>query len=189
MAASPLHLTPFGQAANATGFSPQSCRRIAAFLQETHMAGDEDLTVLASDLLRALGTLPEQTHQNLRKVLSTKNSRFAVKPVDFQYVLNAWLGGAPLEYLFAELPYVRRSTRSPRIQAWLSGVSSASGWDTEFDKFVDFTTAVFGGFLPWLLRACSRLSMYTGGWATQVPWNQWAEQLENRVDPASTADE
>src|SRR6266478_3255652 len=63
MAASPLRLTQFGQAANATGFSPQSCRRIAAFLQAKRVVGDGDLTALAalaSDLLRALGTLPEQ---------------------------------------------------------------------------------------------------------------------------------
>ncbi len=75
-AASPLQLTPFGKAANATGFSPQSCRRIAAFLQEKHVV--DGLTDLADDLLRALGTLPEQTHQDLRKVLSTQRSRFPV---------------------------------------------------------------------------------------------------------------
>ena len=40
----------------------------------------DSLTGLANDLLCALGTLPEQTHQDLRKVLSTQRSRFPVKP-------------------------------------------------------------------------------------------------------------
>ena len=183
MAASPLHLTPFGQAANGTGFSPQSCRRIAAFLRQNRLVKDETLTNLASDLLHALGTLPEQTHQDLRKVLSTSSSRFSVKPTDFQRVLDSWLSDTPLEYIFAALPYVERSKRIPRIQAWLFGSSNASVWDTEFDKFVDFTRAVFVGFLPWLMQACGRLSTYTGGWAIEIPWSQWAEKLDSRADP------
>ena len=181
-AASPLQLTPFGKAANATGFSPQSCRRIAAFLQEKHVV--DELTGLADDLLRALGTLPEQTNQDLRKVLSTQRSRFPVKPNDFRQVLDLWLGGAPLEHIFAVLPYVLRSSKQPKIQAWLAGADNASGWDTEFDKFVDFTGAVLGGYLPWLMRACGWLSTYVGGWATQVEWRQWAERLESRTEPA-----
>jgi helicase len=186
MVASPLHLTPFGQAANATGFSPQSCRQIAAFLRQNRPRGEATLTNLAqlsSDLLRALGTLPEQTHQDLRKVLKSRSSRVAVKPEDFQRVLDSWLGGRPLEYIFAELPYVERSKRTPRIQPWLNGSSEASGWNAEFDKFVDFIRAVCGDFLPWLMRACGRLSMYTGGWAMQVPWSEWADELEKRNDP------
>jgi helicase len=183
MAASPLHLTPFGHAANATGFSPQSCRRIAAFLQRNRVVGDGTLTDLASDLLRELGTLSEQTHHDLRKVILAKGSLFPVKPNDFERVLDSWLGGTPLQYIFAALPYVLRSKRTPKIQVWLSGSSNAVGWNGEYDKFVDFIRAVFGGFLPWLMRACGRLSTYTGGWATQVPWSQWADDLENRVDP------
>jgi len=186
MVASPLHLTPFGQAANATGFCPQSCRQITAFLRQNRRWDEATLTnlaQLASDLLRALGTLPEQTHQDLRKVLKSSSSRFAVKPDDFQDVLESWLGGRSLEYIFAQLPYVRRSKRTPRIQAWLNGSSEASGWNAEFDKFVDFIRAVCGDFLPWLMRACGRLSVYTGGWATQVPWSEWADELEKRNDP------
>lgn len=182
MAASPLRLTPFGQSANTTGFSPQSCRRIVAFLQEQRVV--EDLAGLASDFLHTLGTLTEQTHQDLRKVLSTKSSRFSVKPNDFQRVLESWLGGEPLEVIFAALPYVQRSSRQPKIQEWLLGASQVPGWDAEFDKFVDFTRAVFEGFLPWLMRACGWLSAYTGGWSTQVDWRQWADRLESRVDPA-----
>lgn len=184
VAASPLHLTPFGQAANITGFSPQSCRRIADFLQQPRVVGDGSLADLGSALLRALGTLPEQTHQNLRKVLLRKSSPVAVKPDDFVPVLNSWLGGFPLEHIFAELPYVLRSTRRPKIHAWLDGSSDASAWNAEFDKFVDFTTAVVEGFLPWLMRACGRLSTFTGRWATEIPWKEWADKLESRVDPA-----
>ena len=95
MAASPLHLTPFGQAANVTGFSPQSCRQISAFLRQNRLVKDETLTNLASDLLHALGTLPEQTHQDLRKVLTTSSSRFSVKPTDFQHVLDSWFSEHP----------------------------------------------------------------------------------------------
>jgi len=187
--ASPLRLTPFGQAANATGFSPQSCRRLVAFLRAPRIADQSDLVVLASDLLRGFGTLTEQTNPHLRKVLSAPKSHFVVKPDDFQSVLHAWLADTPLEAIFATLPYVQRSKRAPAIHAWLDGSSNAAGWDVEFDKFVEFTRTVFGGFLPWLMRACGRLSLHTGGWGMQIPWKQWAEQLERRLEPAFSLEE
>src|SRR5919108_770604 len=126
---------------------------------------------------------PPPRHLRAALIDHAGSSRFAVKPEDFQHVFDSWLGGRPLEYIFAELPYVLRSRRTPRIQAWLNGSSEASGWNAEFDKFVDFVRAVCGDFLPWLMRACGRLSMYTGGWATQVPWSGWADELEKRNDP------
>ena len=183
MATSPLRLTSFGQAANEPGFAPKSGRQIAASLQRSSIRGEATLTNLASELLRVLGTLPEQTQQDLRKVLRSSNSHFSVKPNDFERVLDSWLGGTPLQYIFADLPYVLRSQRRPRIQAWLSGSSNAAGWNAEYDKFVDFIRAVFGDFLPWLMRACGRLSISTGGWATQIRWVQWASELERRIDP------
>jgi helicase len=181
-ATSPLQLTPFGKLANETGFSPESCRHITHFLREDYAV--EELAGLTGTLLRTLGTLPEQPHRDLKKVLTTKGSRFCVKPNDFEQVFASWIAGKPQEYIFASLPYVQRSSRKPKIAEWLDGSISAANWDAEFDKFVDFIATVCQVFLPWLMRACRRLHEHAGGWSTQVDWSLWANMVENGVDSA-----
>lgn len=178
-AASPLRLTALGNAANATGFSPDSCRRIAEFLGQ-----DGEYSVLpdlASDLLTALGTLPEQPNIGLRKVLTTRGSKFPVKPADFANVISAWLSGEARENIFGDLPYTQRSSIRPRVEEWLAG-AQAPKWDEVFDKFVEFNKAVLEEYLPWLMWACNGLSKFVGGWSVDVTWNQWIQMMEVGVD-------
>jgi helicase len=175
-AASPLRLTPLGEAANTTGFSPNSCRRIVKFLRNRDNSGD--LVAVSAKLLRNLGTLPEQTNGGLKKVLTAKSSRFCVKPEDFDSLIELWLQGTSREGMFASLPYVQRSSIKPAIEDWLRGSKGNSGWDPVYDNFTDFISSVVEGFLPWLMRSCRRLSSYVGGWAEMAEWLQWAEIME-----------
>jgi len=174
--ASPMRLTALGEAANATGFSPDSCRQILSFLRVPNNRGD--MVAVSSKLLKELGTLPEQNNGNLRKVLTVKRCRFCVKPEDFDTLLDLWAKGTSREEIFASLPYVLRSSIKPRIQEWLRGSKDISGWDVVFDNFTDFISSVVEGFLPWLMRSCGRLSPHVGGWADKAQWLEWAEILE-----------
>jgi len=176
MAASPIRLTPLGEAANTTGFSPKSCRRIVKYLRNTDNNGD--VVAVSAKLLRNLGTLPEQTNGSLRKVLTVKGSRFCVKPEDFDSLIDLWLKGTSREKIFASLPYVQRSSIKPGIEEWLKGSKANSGWDAVYDNFTDFIRTVVEVFLPWLLRSCRRLSPHVGGWADKVQWLLWAEAIE-----------
>ncbi|MDQ3814177.1 MAG: DEAD/DEAH box helicase, partial [Armatimonadota bacterium] len=179
-------LTPFGKAVNATEFSPESCRRIIEVLRSVADVQDEDevkrCAGIGALLLRELGALPEQTYRDLRKVLGDKSHRFCVKREDFEPLLAAWLAGESLENMFAALPYVQRSSRKVKIHEWLEGADEAtSDWNSEFDRFADFTKAVLEVYLPWLLRACHWLAPFADERLTHVPWRQWADWIEHGV--------
>lgn len=196
---SPLKLTNFGEQANKTGFSPDSCRRILSVLQGSPPFELEDnlnllnhnhsntmnrVVAVASKLLRELGTLPEQTFNDLKKALSGQRvNRLRVKPNDFDNVLTKWLEGEPEEKIFSELPAVQRSQAKgrPPINEWIEGVSEISDWDLEFDRFTDLMSEVFINFLPWLMRACDYLSIIAQDWSTNINWQEWAEMIEKGV--------
>src|SRR5205823_848229 len=113
-------------------------------------------------------------------VTGGRTYKFPLRSDDFERVIQLWLSGQPLESIFAQLPYLHRSSRRSAIDAWLLGQSSA--WDTEFDKFTDFVSAVFGSFLPWLMHACEALSVYVGGSTIVASWRHWADLVEHGVD-------
>ena len=197
-AASPLRLTDFGEQANKTGFSPESCRRIVSVLQNSPSVEQRNLFDLldvensnsmtrivatASKLLRELGTLPEQQFGDLKKELSgTKVKRLRIKPDGFGHVLTLWLDGESEEIIFSELPSVKRSKIQPKVQQWTTGLSEISDWDSEFDRFTDLMSSVFENFLPWLMRACDYLSTIAQGWSTDIDWQSWAEMVEKGVN-------
>jgi helicase len=180
-AASPLRLTAFGRAALRTSFSPESCRRIAQLLSEE--GAPADTAGLANHLLLRLGSLPEQPHDKLRKVLSGKrNSQFQVKQEDLHDLLKQWLAGEPLEGMFLSLPVLKRSTKKPKITDWAAGLSEPTVWDDDFDIFCDVVTLVFEGFLPRLMSACQGLSSIVGGWSPAVDWDTHSQFIEYGVD-------
>ncbi len=185
-AASPLHLTPLGTAVNATGLSPRTCRDLIQALRDMPVPQNSwlGLVKLASDLLRALGRVPEQTYSEFRKVLSNPGRRAAVKPEDLESVISSWLSGEPLERIFFALPYVQRSTRRPTAWEWLDGTTRESTWDAEYDKFVEFSRSILEGFLPWTLRACEALSEFVDSSWTELNWRRWADMMELGVDSA-----
>ena len=179
-AASPLHLTPFGEVSMRSGFSPDSSRQITKVLQEMTSEFDEDQ--LANQLLLLLGSLPEQSSNKLRKELEKESTRSRVRKDDLPYVLRSWKAGQPPEVIFANLPSVRRSSITPNIDIWLSGSASMSKWDSEFDSFMDIHKSAIVEFLPWVLRACNTFKTLIGGWTLDVDWEFLACYYEYGVD-------
>lgn len=183
-AASPLKLTPLGVAANRTGFSPESCRRIIKFLNSKVV--DLNPVDLCVRLMTEFGELPEQANNELRKML-TKKHQFVINKDDLNTVVLQWLNDTSYEDIFVGLPKVQRSKISPKVQVWIVGQSERTKWDAKFDKFVDFINMVIVGFLPWMMRACGRLSGVVGGWSASIEWQEVAIRLER--DELKTASE
>jgi len=176
-AASPLRLTVFGKAANSTGFSPDSCRRIVHFLRQPQ--SEIAIESICVRLLLDFGSFPEQNNRELRKIASNKRAKFRVKAEDISSIIRLLLNGATAEDIFATLPAVRASSIEPRVDRWLVGDADAQKWDEEFDKFAEFVKTVLRDFLPWTLRSCARLKSFAGGWADTVEWDEWAGMFEN----------
>ena len=181
VAASPIKLTAFGRAALCTSFSPESCRAILAVLR----GGEpDDVPVeIGQTLLRELGTLPEQPHDKLRKVLGgKKNNQFQVKPDDLPGLIRQWLDGMALDAMFLTLPAVHRSSKQPAIAVWASGTEVPTVWDDDFDKFGDVVQKVFRDYIPWLMFACKQLSEIAGGWSLRIQWEVYASFFEAGAD-------
>ena len=178
--ASPLQLTDFGKAANATGFSPDSCRRIVAFLRTP--IREVNIVTLSAAMLRELGTLPEQTNRELRKIVTGQRTQFRIKSDDIEGVIEGWLNGHRREDIFAGLPSVQNSTITPKIERWLEGQVGAQKWDEHFDKFTEFAKTVIEEFLPWAMRACSRLSAFAGGWSEAIDWADLARRVQTPIE-------
>jgi helicase len=180
-AASPLILTPFGRAALCTGFSPDSCRLILECLR-----GDDPATTpdgLGHHLLLKLGTLPEQYHNKLRKILGgKKNHQFQVKVEDLPGLLKMWLEGVPTETMFLSLPALARSSKTPKVSIWARGLDEPTVWDDDYDKFCDVVKQVFHDYIPWLMFACKQLLGIARGWSQIVPWDTYASYYEAGVD-------
>jgi hypothetical protein len=129
-------------------------------------------------LLWSLPELPEQTLGKFREAFVKKRSRFPVKPGDIEGVLERWIGGVPHLENFAELPSVKNADRQMRFSDWVKGTTETTTWDESYDAFTDFITVVLEGYLPWLLRAAGAVCGQAGGWCEDVPWRDWANQLE-----------
>lgn len=178
IASSPLALTDVGLAANQTGLSPLTVRKLIESL--ANIPEGESLSNAGALLLRRLADVPEQQNANLTKTVSNSRSRFVVKPNDFSNVIEGWIRGVPLDALFQSLPANQRSRRRPQLDLWLEGASDESQWEDVFENFVDFVHSVLENYLPWILRAAGVLAPHaqlTG----EFPWNDWADQVEKGV--------
>ena len=182
VAASPAKLTPFGEAANATGLSPGTARKLRSTLSEFQEAGAsrDDLLEIGVALLKSLADAPEQRNVELRKAVANPKSRPIVKVDDLRLVLDGWLEGKSIEVLFSEIPSHRRSSRRPNLQAWLRGVSTDSSWNDQFTKFNDYISDCFEFFLSWLLNAVQPLAEMDNH--PERPWLDWARYVELGVD-------
>ncbi len=180
-AASPLTLTPFGRAALCTGFSPNSCRALLECLREGEPERSPDQ--LGHHLLLRLGTLPEQYHVKLSKILDGKlNHQFQVKVEDLPGLLKMWLKGEPIDAMFLSLPALRRSSKQPRISVWAAGLDEPTVWDDDYDKFCDVVKQVFQDYISWLMFACKQLSGIAKGWSESVTWDTYSSYYESGVD-------
>jgi hypothetical protein len=184
-----LQLTPYGQAANTSGLSPSSARKVASWLRES--TNDQSAVALCAQLLRSFAAIPEQTDPMLRKTVAKNGARCSVKPDDFESVLGMWLEGYPIVGMFGSLDYVQRSKRKPAYSEWRQGViTAAESWETELDTFTDFLEATCRRFLPWLLRACGSLAVVSqSSWAIGFNWYELAREFETANVPDEPAQE
>ena len=117
----------------------------------------------------------------------TKKHQFVINKDDLNTVVLQWLNDTSYEDIFVGLPKVQRSKISPKVQVSIVSKSERTKWDAKFDKFVDFINMVIVGFLPWMMRACGRLSGVVGGWSASIEWQEVAIRLER--DELKTASE
>ena len=179
-AASPLHLTPFGEVAMRSGFSPDSSRRIVDVLSS--LPPNLDKVELSHQLLLKLGDLSEQYSKKLRKELVQTRTKSRVKKGDIPFVLGQWISGSRPELIFSNLPSVIKSTITPRIDKWLAGDVGASNWDNEYDSFLEILAAGIVDFLPWLIRGCNSFKTIVGSWTVDFDWAELANYIELGVD-------
>ena len=180
--ASPVRLTSFGEAANNGGLSPAMARKLRETLGEFSGEGSsrEDLITISLRLLKSLSSVAEQGNPDLRKAVANPNSRPIVRLDEMESVLDLWLAGKSLEDIFASLPSVKRSKRSPGLQKWLEGVPEDSTLTDQFAKFYDFVNNCLEFFLPWVLRAARPLAEIDD--LPERPWNEWARFVELGID-------
>jgi helicase len=159
---SPIRLTEFGQAANLSGFSPETCRLMVQFLsQEAFESG----AALYSELLKRFNNVPEQSDETLRKIFSGATHRNVIKADNFEKMLNSFL-------LRTDLREVFESLRSKSSQAQPDTV------ETMFEDFVSFINGVVGNFLPWILRGLEKLSEHGSAEALLTNWSDMAKKVE-----------
>jgi helicase len=174
IAASPIRLTTLGMAANRTGYSPISCRRILRAMSSLPAQVD-DLDYCAT-LMLELGTVPEQRNDRLRKMVAGGSERFCVKRADLAAVIRGWAGQQALIEMFRELPATRRANRQVSFDDWLADPSLSETWTSTYDSFIDFVEQCLGQFLPGVLSACAEFAPFAGT-RTAEEWVILAKRL------------
>lgn len=188
VAASPIALTPFGEAANRTGLSPATCRHIRAFLMSFAPKGS--FWEFCSDIMIGLGGVPEQQNVFLRQFShGSKPKRFFISVDDLPTLIHGYYSGEPLQNLFAALPKAIKSRSKTSVSDWRSGSDSSDFIEEQYDKFVDFVEYCFGNFLPWMLRSCGALSQFSSDWARGYDWSAAAVAVEKRERDRTVEDE
>jgi helicase len=187
IAASPIRLTPLGEAANSSRFSPESVRQIIRAMRV--LQASTSFEDVCSELLHMLGALPEQQNADWTKAASTSSTRFVVKPADLAFVISMWRSGHTIAQMFGELPAVKRSKAKDNVNEWLSGSRVSENWAASFDKFADFVESVIEGYLPWLLEACASLSAVLSAIGPYIPWGAFVSIVKETVDQRHAAAE
>ncbi|WJF89743.1 DEAD/DEAH box helicase [Paraburkholderia bonniea] len=162
---SPARLTPFGAAANQSGFSPGTCREIVRFISSEQFPSEP--AILLENVLVTFSQIPEQSDKLLRKICGDGAARSFMRTADIRSVIEQWLSGRQPREIFDDLPKRKSSTaQQPYVEA-------------EFDKFIGMTDAVLRSFLPWLLRAIGTLCDFGSLQAAfAVDWRGLANSLE-----------
>lgn len=172
VANSPIRLTEFGKAANRSGFSPTSCRRMVEFLSSEQFASGP---VLFTDLLRHFNQLPEQPSDELRKIFSGATHRNAVKDHNLAQVFTDLFALKDVRVVFDAL----RNKNSKAQEDYV---------ETQFENFVSFVDTVIVNFLPWLLRGFDALKAYGSAQADALDWSSMAGAIERSLSARADAD-
>jgi helicase len=159
---SPIKLTAFGQSANLSGFSPETCRLMVEFLSNESFGSGP---MLYSELIKRFSNVPEQSNATLRKILSGVRHNNVLKTDNLENMLKNLFSGMDLRTVFESL----RSKTSKASQETI---------DTAFEEFVSLVDNVVGNFLPWLLRGLNTLSEYGSGEAEARDWSKMAKEVE-----------
>lgn len=178
-AASPVQLTERGVDANRTGFAPRSCEAILETLERIQPCSGGRSTL--AHLLCELSHLPEQRYDTWKRKLTNHRTRIAVGPEDFENVIGRWMAGDRYADIFADLPAIKRSKRTPSVEAWLRGGGVTDTWADDYDKFVDFVMVVLDRFLPWLVYGCTLLARHAGPNAEAIDWEHLGRLVAERA--------
>jgi helicase len=162
---SPIRLTEFGQAANLSGFSPHTCRRMVEFLSADAF---EEGPLLLTKILEEFHDIPEQSNDVLRKIFSGMNHKNVLTSRNLEGMLRELLTPIDRRMVFENL----RSAKSK---------AKADTVETMFEDFVAFVDAVVGNFLPWLLRGLEIISPYGSETASDIKWTGMARDIESRL--------
>lgn len=162
---SPIKLTKFGEAANLSGFSPDTCRKMIQFLSKDGFNSD---AALFGELLRQFNDIPEQPNEDLRKIFSGLSHRNVVKADNVDKLLSNLLARMDVREVFESL----RSAKSK---------ANPETVETMFENFVSFIDSVVGNFLPWLLRGFVSLSKFGSEDAASTDWSAMAKAVEQAL--------
>lgn len=173
VANSPVRLTAVGVAANRSGFSPATCRRMAAFLARSEFPTAPTLYAL---LLKEFYDIPEQSEDNLRKVLSGATHRNVVKASNLEKLLSSVLEPKDLRQVFESL----RPSKSKAQPDFI---------ERQFEGFVQLVETVIGHFLPWLLRGLQTLAPFGSTAASEVEWSEMARAIESKLVGAASSND
>jgi helicase len=163
---SPVALTELGIAANRSGFSPNSVRKLVEFLNiETLSFVPNELVAIA---LKQFANLPEQSNAYLIKICEKESHRQFLKIADLADVANSWLTSKSPREIFESLP------------TFTTTKSNSETVETQFEYFVGFIDSVMRSFAPWLLRSMDVLKAFGTESVQNFDWRNLAEKLENR---------
>lgn len=176
---SPVRLTPVGQAANLSGFSPDSARKMVEYLADPSPR-PEGIELL-EQLLFVFSDLDEQQNYLWKKVVNQPQQRHPLKPGDMQVVLAKLSRGQDMRNVFEELP--------ARVRARARGRVNEDNVDKQFDQFVSLIDSLVYGFLPWLLRGLSVFAPFGNEAGRTVNWAQLAIEVEGSFGSQAQEDE
>lgn len=172
---SPVCLTPVGEAANLSGFSPDSARKMLEYL--TDFSAQPQGVELMAKLLLVFSHLDEQQNYLWRKVVSEPGQRHPLKPEDMQTALENLVQRQDMRSVFERLPARARST------------AGADNVDKQFDQFVSLIDSLVSVFLPWLLRGLSSFAPFGSDAGQAIDWANLASEVENSLGPQVQEDE
>lgn len=191
-AASPMWLTPLGEAANRTGFSTRSVRSMLAFLAEVKTDEPHRLAAL---ILNRFGAIPEQGNYLLRNIALEVRTQFYVKGEDMEYLATNWLGSRSYISIFTGLKRARQSKAQVTPAQWATG-APYERIAAQYDKFVDLLEYSYANYLLWLLRAFEALSPFVVRDDSMPDWKSLSDLFttarqvdDDAKDPALEAGE